>query len=639
MHIQSKYQPHIDGLRAIAVLGVIFAHLNLIPSGHFAVPGGYTGVDVFFVISGFLISRIIFNERDAGTFSYVTFYARRARRILPALFGVISATIIAGGFLLHPLEFEGLARSTVAALAFSANIRFYQIADYFGPAAHDLPLLHLWSLGVEEQFYLVFPPVTALILRFKRPAVAVMVAIIVSLALAQFMLPLNQPAVFYLLPFRAFELLIGTLLALPGFRKTSSPKIAAFTGAVGLLLIAWSFHYLGSPASFPGARALPACVGAALIIWSGERITTLPTKLLGFAPIAWIGKISYSLYLVHWPLLFFVNRLQQDDPANGFIVLALTVPAAALSYYGIEQPFRSSLRLSPKATLSFAGAGLAAFAAVSIAIVVTGGLAWRVDGEVNRLTAFLKYSNAEQYRTGSCFLPSPADIFTSLKPQCMSNSQRPVLLLWGDSGAAHLASQLAKASEAKGYDFRQATASACAPAVDFDFSARPNCREFNASTLQRAIELKPALVVLSAAWPAVNEVYPHLGTTISRLQAAGLKVVVLGPSPAYHKAVPLILADRYRMNNPDRMSGDDLNSGLLDYLERTIKGVVAQNPPAKYISVFSATCPTKNCPLLTGTTPVQFDGFHLTEPGAELVVDRFSNLLFKAAIDQRESSR
>jgi peptidoglycan/LPS O-acetylase OafA/YrhL len=633
-----RYQPHIDGLRAIAVAGVILAHLKLIPVGHFAVPGGYTGVDVFFVISGFLISRIILNESATGTFSYLQFYARRARRILPALMFVMIATMLAGLLLLHPLEFEGLARSFVAALAFSPNIYFYQTANYFGPTAHDLPLLHLWSLGVEEQFYLVLPLFASLMLRLKRPALAVSATILASLTLAQFFLKLDPPAVFYLLPFRAFELLIGTMLALPGLRRTTKPIIAAIAGSTGILLIAWSYHYLGSPTSFPGARALPACIGAALVIWSGECAVTLPTQLLSTALATWIGKLSYSLYLVHWPILFFVTRAYPDNPHNGLAVLSLTIPAAIISYACIERPFRRLLLAGSKATLSLAAGSLASFASIGTAIVATGGLSWRVDDEIIRLTSFLKYTNAEQYRAGTCFLSSPGNVFADLKPQCLAKADKPILLLWGDSGAAHYASQIARAAADKGYEFRQATASACPPAIDIDISNRPNCRHFNAETLRQAIAIRPAMILLSAAWPTELAIYPQVGLTIDRLQEAKLDVIVLGPGPAYRAAIPTVLADRYRINNPEKISGDELVLDWINIIDRTLMDVVDKRSPARYVSIFRTVCPAERCPLLAGDTPVHFDYFHVTEKGAELFVKMLGEQIFSTSSYRRATS-
>jgi peptidoglycan/LPS O-acetylase OafA/YrhL len=602
------YRPHIDGLRAIAVLGVILFHLKLIPVGHFAVPGGFTGVDIFFVISGFLISKIIFADLDAGSFSFLDFYARRARRILPAMLLVSSLTMIAGLFALHPIEFEQLSHSYLAAIGSVANVYFYATTSYFGPGASDLPLLHLWSLGVEEQFYLVFPVIVVLLWRFGRkmiiPAMAMMFA--ASLAYAQMKLATDPPAAFYLLPCRAFELLIGCALSLPGMWRTSNATIARLTGLAGLLLIGWSYHWLNAPTKFPGVTALPACIGAAMIIWSSECASTLTTRLLSFTPAVLVGRWSYSLYLYHWPILFFVNRLAPEHPYGGYIVLALTVAAAWLTYRAVELPARR-MAVPAIPTLSYALAGITATALAGLFVAETGGLSWRVDAKVSYYTSFLKYENGQQFRTGTCFL-NPAQSFVDLKPECLATSERPILALWGDSGIAQYSSELERAAKTRGYDFRQVTSSACPPAVDLDVPSRPHCRDFNDRALEHLIALRPAIVVLGAAWPGQLEVYDHVETTIDRLQNAGLHVVVLGLGPAYKMPVPTLLADRYKANNPNLLSGDDLMREWTLATDTMFHAKVDRHPPARYVSIIGIVCPNKECPLLAdGIVPTHFD--------------------------------
>lgn len=335
---QTAYRPHIDGLRAIAVLSIVLFHLDLIPPGHFAVRGGFVGVDIFFVISGFLISKIIFAEQAAGTFSLLNFYSRRARRILPALLFVGGMTMCAGYFFLYPPQYARLSNSFLAALAFAANIYFYETMQYFGPGARELPLLHLWSLGVEEQFYAVFPIVAIVGTKVRTPIL--LAALAVSLVAAQYQLATDPAAAFYLSPFRAWELLIGSMLALPNMWKSSSIAVARAVGIAGLLMVAWSIHYTDPIAGFPGLTALPSCVGSAMIIWSGECAVTLPTRLLSMRPAVLIGKWSYSIYLYHWPLLFFASRAVPDGRYNGYFVLAASLTLAAITYLYIEQPAR-----------------------------------------------------------------------------------------------------------------------------------------------------------------------------------------------------------------------------------------------------------------------------------------------------------
>lgn len=622
-----KYQPHIDGLRAIAVLGVILFHLKLIPVGHFAVPGGFTGVDVFFVISGFLISRNIFTECDADRFSFLTFYARRARRILPALLVVCCLTMIAGAFILHPVEYDRLARSFLASMALAANLYFYQTANYFGPASSELPLLHLWSLGVEEQFYLLFPLIALALFRLKRSyAVWVYVGLLVgSLAVSQVMAGRNPPAAFYLLPFRAFELLIGCMIALPTFPRMKNTIVAAVVCVIGLLFSGWSYHYLDQPTQFPGWRALPACIGAALVIWSGDKVTSFPAKILGNPIFAFVGRISYSLYLYHWPLLFFVSRLLANTATIGWSVLTLTFAISWLSYRFIETPLRR-VKWSSLFTLKVAGASIFTAAVAAMVVTFTGGLAWRVDARIAYYTSFLNYQNEVQFGAPDCFINYLQD-FSALAPKCLRNNDKPTVLIWGDSGIAQYSSALAKVINDRGMTMLQATASACPPALDLEIPDRPRCHAFNQEVMRSVIALRPSLIILGAMWGAQMDVYPSVENTVIQLQQLGIRTAVLGLGPGYKFPVPTILADRYRANNTSINSGDDLLRSWSYTTDDAFRARI-ERLGVRYVSILRNVCPSEECPLLVDGKPVHFDMGHVTQEGANLFVKQFSPQLF-----------
>ncbi|MEL6764342.1 MAG: acyltransferase [Cyanobacteria bacterium J06607_6] len=373
------YRPDIDGLRTIAVLPVVLYH-----AGVAGFTGGFVGVDIFFVISGFLITTIIYQELEEGRFSLVRFYERRARRILPALFAVIFASLVAGWFLLVPADYDHMGRSAVSALAFVSNIWFWRNSGgYFGGATDYLPLLHTWSLAVEEQFYILFPLLLMALHRFARslllPAILVLVA--GSLILAAWATPRMPSASFYLLPTRIWELGVGSLLAL-GLVRTEAPRaLREVAGGLGLLAVLVPVFLYDSRMVFPGMAALPPVMGAALLIWAGTAGPVMASRLLSLRPMAWIGLISYSLYLWHWPIMAFVrNRLftVELEPTWQVATILASFLAGWASWCFVERPFRIPLSLgglTRARIFALSGAGMAGLGVLAGAIVFTGGMA------------------------------------------------------------------------------------------------------------------------------------------------------------------------------------------------------------------------------------------------------------------------
>lgn len=293
------YRADIDGLRAVAVLSVVSFHLK------FGAPGGFVGVDVFFVLSGFLISRIIYSEVLNGSFSIFRFYERRARRILPALFTVMVGSSIAAMVVFYPSELVTYSKSAIASALFYANVYFFSVDDYFGPTADTIPLLHLWSLGIEEQFYIVFPLLVLLFRLWSWRAVNMIVICLcaASLLASQLMVGTDPAAAFYLLPYRGFELLIGCIIALPKFeQQPRSRALRETAAAIGLACLIGAVVTFGPETEFPGVAALLPCFGTAMIIWTGGTARTSVSTVLSIRPLVYIGKISFSLYLVHWPV-------------------------------------------------------------------------------------------------------------------------------------------------------------------------------------------------------------------------------------------------------------------------------------------------------------------------------------------------
>ncbi len=374
------YWPHIDGLRAIAILLVLFFH-----AGFQEVSGGFVGVDIFFVISGFLITGIIVREVKAGSFSFVHFYERRIKRICPALFITLFLSAIAGIFLLVPQDLQMLGRSISSAVFFYANSHFYQQVGYFDGPATDKPLLHTWSLAVEEQFYLIWPLLFLLLYRFvSRKALphVILALLCLSLVASQLILETSPSAVFYLLPYRAWELLLGAYIALID-PQAPSKRIATVCGVLGFAAIAYAAVGFSSATPFPGVHALVPCAGAALLIIAGLRSNFISSYVLRANPLCFVGKISYSLYLFHWPA-FSLTRMALDrdtTKVEGLIIIAGSIGAATLSWWFLESPARrATFRF--QALVGITASGMLALWGCGSLFNLTHGLPFRVPASV-----------------------------------------------------------------------------------------------------------------------------------------------------------------------------------------------------------------------------------------------------------------
>jgi peptidoglycan/LPS O-acetylase OafA/YrhL len=371
-----KYRPEIDGLRALAILPVLFFH-----AGFKNFSGGFVGVDVFFVISGYLITSIIVSERQAGKFTLMNFYERRARRILPALFFVMLACLPFAWWLLQPGYMYDFSESLIAVAVFASNIFFWRKSGYFDTDANLKPLLHTWSLGVEEQYYLFFPIFLLLIWRFGRGR---MIMILLGLAAASLSIAhwssINKPdAAFYLLPMRVWELLVGSFVAFLSLKGGDEHRIANatirdFICLIGFLLIAYAVYAFDETTPFPSLYALVPTLGAALIIVFSD-FGTRAGRLLGNKLLVGIGLLSYSLYLWHQPLFAFARLENMREPnTSTFIILSgLALLLAYFSWRYIEKPFRTKNRINRGSVIVFALLGIAAFTTVGAAGVLSKG--------------------------------------------------------------------------------------------------------------------------------------------------------------------------------------------------------------------------------------------------------------------------
>jgi peptidoglycan/LPS O-acetylase OafA/YrhL len=608
----TNYRPHIQGLRAIAIGGVVLFHF-----GVNQLSGGFVGVDVFFVISGFLISTSISKHMQDGNFSFVEFYRRRIRRILPAsLFTIILASIPAF-LLLGPLQLVEYCRSALASLVYTPNIYFYLTSDYFAPAAIEMPLLHYWSLGVEEQFYLVYPVLVYAITRYLPKAMAWVLGslLLVSFAAEVWITKSNPLAAFYLLPFRGFELLTGCLLSQINARFALSPKLSGYVVGLGLATIFGAMLLIDEKMAFPGLLALIPCLGAALVIFGADRSDSLPARAISTAPFKFIGAISYSLYLVHWPIVVYWNNIAPNSNSLFKIALALgaSIVLAALSYQFVEQPFIQR-RLSGRLVfLSLAPVNVV-LAIAAVSTLAKGGFPSRFNDGAQKIMANLdRVGYLGGFRKGVCFIDADNKVAEFDVEKC-AGPQNAALALWGDSAIAHLYFGLSPLMAARGLFLSQFTSSGCPPVVDYDVPPRPNCLPFNRLALKLILERKPQKVVLGSSWP--DGVLPSLDKTIAILRDAGIAVVVLGPPEQFKRAAPTILIDRRQKGNWSIIPGDDLDRSHAVDLDRTLSDHF-RGSGVKYVSSTKVVCGSaEKCIMAIGDIPIYFDVFHLTTVGS-----------------------
>jgi peptidoglycan/LPS O-acetylase OafA/YrhL len=634
--MSTTYRADIDGLRAVSVLAVLLYHLGIT-----AVPGGFVGVDVFFVISGFLITQILRREVVAGTFTVAGFYERRIRRIFPAMLAVLLATLVTGYFIVWPGDFLTLGRSSLYAVFGAANLYFYWHTGYFDPSAHLQPLLHFWSLAVEEQFYLVWP---ALVYLAARPRVTsscrllatVAAVILVSLLAAAIQVYRDPTAAFYLSHLRAWELAIGAAVAvLPSLPAARALRESA--AALGLGLVAYGIFGLTEHVPFPGLNALPPTLGAALLIWSGAGDATLIGRALSWRPAVRLGLISYSLYLWHWPIIVFYKRLTSDAapaPMAALGLAALSIVLATLSWRFVERPFRSRSGLVRTRRGVFGSAVVATACVVAAAGVVVqyNGFSSRLDGQLAKVLAYNTYYPTKEFRIGKCFLEPTNTVADFDVAECMAPAGPKAVLIWGDSTVAQYYWGLREPMRQAGHALWQMTASSCPPMLGKEIPERPQCKAINDFVMQQVERTKPYAVVLGAAWYLDLPSLAQLQETIRRIRATGARVIVMGDVPRFHDRVPNIEAKRIREGSHDTTMDIRWNS-LLTQARGILQNWIQQQPGVTYVPTIDVLCPAEKCRIVTDDgLPMYYDVIHLTDVGTEAVGPRLAPAIL-AGID------
>ncbi len=524
----------IDGLRAVAVLAVLLYHFNI-----GGLPGGFSGVDIFFVISGFVIANSIIADTVNNRFSIVNFYFKRVRRIFPAYVSMILVTSVFACVFLLPQDLNDYAKSLTASSAFVSNIYFWKTSGYFAADAHTKPLLHTWSLSVEEQFYIFAPLLVHFIYRFgrRRRALILLPLLLSSFALSVTAVFAGPTAGFYLLPTRAWELFLGVFVALMNWPAQTSPKLRELMAALGGGLILASMLILNDEDPFPGWNALWPCLGAALVIQAGNKVNAeaampLVNRLFSTTPFVWIGLISYSLYLVHWPIAAFARYelLREPNLIEGCAMIAVSIALAAASWQLIEQPFR---HITPAHFSKVLTAGVTA----ALAGVLLGTAGSALNGLAARFPDFAErqITGAEDWGGDRCFNQNPTRPIGWDAAACTRvHGAHGRILVWGDSFAAQYMPGILRNARGIDAEVLQYTFAGCPPILSYYSYARVGCSSSNNRVLSLIREEHIDTVVLIGRWTDVSSrTLNTLPDTIAKLKKLGVHVYLFGQSPQF----------------------------------------------------------------------------------------------------------
>jgi peptidoglycan/LPS O-acetylase OafA/YrhL len=633
-----RYRADIDGLRAVAVIAVILYHLNL---GSFS--GGYVGVDVFFVISGFLITSLIDEELKQGTFSLLNFFERRIRRIFPALFALLLVCAAAFWFLLMPDDYKRLGQSEFASVLSVANFYFLKDSGYFNTPAAAKPLLHLWSLSAEEQFYLIFPGLMIALARLARPVqvIALILVGVVSLIVSIVTLRSDPITAFFLLHSRAWELMAGAVLAL-----TMRDRVifgAGFIGLGGLALIAAGIFIYTDQTLFPGEAALLPVAGTVLVILGGQGKSGLTDGFLKNMAVAYVGRISYSLYLWHFPIIawFEYSHIRASDNLDRSAIVALSFVCACLSYHFVEMPFRRRAigRTRPVLWL-LASSSTAVIALWGLAAHRTQGFPARFDIAARPLVDAL---SDRMPTRAHCVDKAPADVVAGR--MCLlgrPEDENTSYLAWGDSHAEALAPGLERAAQYHHTSVWFAGRNGCPPAMLRD-AANPDlaCMGFNAAVL-RFLEAKPEIrnVILISRWsefecrtesehrdPCGFNYAARLADTFAALSKRGVQVWVIGPVPGVRYSVPRALYAQYLGFDSEM----DIRPDFPEFLQKRQRTLallkhLADSSGARLLLPHKFLCDKARCAVSKENRPLYFDDNHLTTFGAEAISPLFETI-------------
>lgn len=659
-----KYRADIDGLRAVAIISVVLFHA--FPK---LLVGGFVGVDVFFVISGFLISSIIFKSLDKGGFSFLDFYKRRVRRIFPALLFVLACCFIFGWWTSVATEFSVLGKHIAAGLGFIQNIILYRESGYFDVASELKPLLHLWSLGVEEQFYLLFP-VAAIVIWKARLNVYISLAILALLSFVSGIVELkyNPSAAFYLPYNRVWEILCGSLLAYSSYKNHSvvsavasrvfrnsknsekdSAVLSNVFSSVGLILLVGSFFIVDQTVAFPGYWAIAPVLGSVLLIAAGPA-SFLNSKVLSSRLMVWVGLISFPLYLWHWPILTFARTLEGGTPSTKLLIMCVLASffAAWLTYRFVERPFRSS------SAVGFKSAGLIVAALVLGAVGVTthtnDGYPFRMkeredfaqyfENSVPSMKYFTEHDVLGRFRLDCDFFDlesyrhgrSTVEPMPSISPSCYTPTSEKTVMLWGDSHLQHLRYGIEQTLP-KSVSIVQVASSGCYPYIpNPGLVISKMCDEANAFALDTIKRVVPKVVVI-AQFSGIDS-KNDMKSVVAHLKTLGVEnVIVIGPVPKYEASLYQIVIRKYWIHTPRRIS-TNLTQEPFDE-DTALKAKYSKGEGGfQYVSTIDSLCTSEGCLSYLGDDVkkglITFDYGHFNAATSLFVVrDKLAPVMMK----------
>ncbi|AEY00397.1 membrane-located cell surface saccharide acetylase [Oceanimonas sp. GK1] len=658
----TTYRPDIDGLRAIAVLTVMLFHFN-----NQWLPGGFIGVDVFFVISGYIITRIIYAGMTDNNFSFSQFYIKRIKRILPLFYLVSVSSLLVSWLILTPDDLVRLADSIRYASVFIANVHFEKNSGYFAPAAESMPLLHMWSLSVEEQFYFVWPLLLLLSIKFLSPASRKWVFFVVMLilvGLSEYAARTNEGAAYYLIQYRGSELLVGALLSIlvhdRGHSLFVHESVIALLGMASALILVWFFWALDKEAVFPGLNAFMVSVASALIILNGELRKGLLYRLLSARGLALLGRLSFSLYLWHWPVLVLYRYYFNEIKGFDYILCAsLTLLLSFLSWKYVEKPCRYLKVKGRWVWLGYFVIPVIALVLIAKDIKKNEGYQQRMPEQALALYEISVSSFNDVVKAVAADASYQPFELTPIGDESLLPA-KPAALLWGDSHAGHFRPFMDMLGKDNGFYALYGGAGGCPPFIGVDLikHGRPEaeCTDRNNALFETIKSSEAPWVFMAGRWAMYTETTRSEGEKGSRVFLGdssdytesvensrrafrkGMETTIKGlidsnkqpvlfeqiPSYSFEPSNCLVKKARYAW-----MSAIDCDMDKADveqrqaYANRVIKEMEAKYPQLLVIRLNGLVCMNGKCVSQLNGIPLYSDNDHLNARGSELLYQQY----------------